>query len=61
VWAARSWCPANAWIDIDGVRPDDAVLDAAVEVAKTTFLAPMMEAGRFTNFDWKLARKAEAL
>jgi hypothetical protein len=43
------------------VRPDDAVLDAAVEVAKTTFLAPMMEAGRFTNFDWKLARKAEAL
>ncbi len=31
----------------------------ASEQAKATFLAPMVEAGRFTDVDWELASKAE--
>ena len=39
--------------------PDYAVLDAAIEQAKETFLAPMVDAGGFVKVDWKLASKAE--
>jgi NAD(P)-dependent dehydrogenase (short-subunit alcohol dehydrogenase family) len=45
--------------DVGGVRPDYAVLDAAIEQAKKTFLAQMVDAGRFTEVDWKLASKLE--
>ena len=45
--------------DADGIRPDYAVFDAAIEQAKKTFLAPSIDAGRFANVDWKLAPKME--
>jgi len=45
--------------DVDGIRPDYAVLDAAIEQAKRTILAQMVDAGRFTEVDWKLASKLE--
>ena len=46
-------------LDAAAARPDYAAFDAAFEVAKTTFLAPMMEAARFANVEWKLTPKAE--
>lgn len=46
--------------DVNGIRPDYAVLDAAIEEAKKTFLAPSIAAGRFTSVDWKLAPKLKA-
>jgi NAD(P)-dependent dehydrogenase (short-subunit alcohol dehydrogenase family) len=59
IYTTRSLSQEYGFSDIDGTRPDYAMLDAAVEVAKTTFLAPMMDAARFTNVDWRLAPKAE--
>jgi hypothetical protein len=43
--------------DLDGARPDYAVLDAAVEQAKKTFLAPMFEGQRSVSVDWRATRK----
>jgi hypothetical protein len=37
------------------------VLEAAFERAKETYLAPLVEAGRFAKVDWKLALKTEGL
>ncbi|HET7584316.1 MAG TPA: SDR family NAD(P)-dependent oxidoreductase [Gemmatimonadaceae bacterium] len=59
IYTVRALSKEYAFTDVDGERPDFAVLDAAVEKAKSTFLAPMMEAGRFVNVDWKLAPKTE--
>jgi hypothetical protein len=35
------------------------VLDAAIARARETFLAGMVDSGRFTTVDWKLASKVE--
>jgi NAD(P)-dependent dehydrogenase (short-subunit alcohol dehydrogenase family) len=59
IYTTRALSQEYGFSDIDGARPDYAVFDAAFEVARTTFLAPMMEAARFANVDWKLAPKAE--
>jgi NAD(P)-dependent dehydrogenase (short-subunit alcohol dehydrogenase family) len=59
IYTTRSLSQEYGFNDVDGARPDYAVFDAAFEVATTTFLAPMMEASRFTNVDWKLTPKAE--
>ena len=56
---ARSEPDEDGFNDVDGARPDYAVFDAAMEQAKTTFLAPMVEAGRFAQVDWKLVSKPE--
>lgn len=61
IYTTRSLSQEYGFSDVDGARPDYAVLDAAFEVAKTTFLAPMMEAARFANIDWKLTPKAGPL
>jgi NAD(P)-dependent dehydrogenase (short-subunit alcohol dehydrogenase family) len=45
--------------DVNGVRPDYGVLDAAVEQAKKTFLKPSIDAARFTRVDWKVTPKLE--
>jgi NAD(P)-dependent dehydrogenase (short-subunit alcohol dehydrogenase family) len=45
--------------DVDGTRPDQAILKAAVEEAAKTFLAPMVEAARFAAVDWKITVKGE--
>jgi NAD(P)-dependent dehydrogenase (short-subunit alcohol dehydrogenase family) len=60
ITTARSLSQEYGFTDLDGARPDYATLDAAFEAAKTTFLAPMIEAARFVNVDWKLAPKAES-
>jgi NAD(P)-dependent dehydrogenase (short-subunit alcohol dehydrogenase family) len=59
IYTTRALAEEYGFSDSDGVRPDYAVLDAAMEQAKRTFLAPMIEAGRFAQIDWKLALKPE--
>jgi NAD(P)-dependent dehydrogenase (short-subunit alcohol dehydrogenase family) len=59
IYTARELADEYGFTDIDGGRPDHAVLDAAVDQAKKTFLAQMMEAIGFTKVDWKVARKNE--
>jgi NAD(P)-dependent dehydrogenase (short-subunit alcohol dehydrogenase family) len=54
IYTTRMLSEEYGFTDIDGGRPDYAVLDAAVEEAKRTYLAPMVEAGRFVKVDWKL-------
>jgi NAD(P)-dependent dehydrogenase (short-subunit alcohol dehydrogenase family) len=57
IYTTRALSEEYGFNDVDGLRPDYAVLDAAVEQAKKTFMAPMVEAGRFTEVEWKLASK----
>ena len=59
IYATRTLSEEYGFNDVDGVRPDYAVLDAAIEQAKKTFLAPMIDASRFAQVDWKLAPKVE--
>ena len=59
IYTARVLADEYGFTDIDGGRPNYAVLDAAVDHAKKTFLTPMMEASGFTKVDWKVARKNE--
>jgi hypothetical protein len=59
IFTARSLSEEYGFSDLDGRHPDYAVLDAAVEEAKRTVLAPMMEAARFASVDWKMTPKTE--
>ena len=59
IYTTRALSQEYGFNDVDGVRPDYAVLDAAIEQAKKTFLAPMVDSGRFVQVDWKLASKPE--
>jgi NAD(P)-dependent dehydrogenase (short-subunit alcohol dehydrogenase family) len=57
IYTARALSDEYGFTDIGGARPDSAVLDAAFEQAKNTFMASMIAAGRFTPVDWKLSAK----
>ena len=59
IYTTRALSAEYGFRDVNDVQPDYAVLDAAVDAAKKTFLAPMIEAGRFTSVDWKLAPKTD--
>jgi NAD(P)-dependent dehydrogenase (short-subunit alcohol dehydrogenase family) len=59
IYTTRALSEEYAFNDANGIRPDYPVLDAAVEQAKKTFLAPSIAAGRFTSVDWRLAPKTE--
>jgi NAD(P)-dependent dehydrogenase (short-subunit alcohol dehydrogenase family) len=59
IYSTRALSEEYGFDDVDGVRPDYAVFDAAAEQAKKTFLAPMVEAGRLVPVDWTLASKPE--
>lgn len=59
IYTTRALSEEYGFNDVDGVRPDYAVLDAAMEQAKKTFLAPIVDSGRFAQVDWKLASKPE--
>jgi NAD(P)-dependent dehydrogenase (short-subunit alcohol dehydrogenase family) len=59
IYTVRALSQEYGFRDIDGNRPDYAVLDAAIEEARKTFLAPAADAGRFVNVDWTLASKTE--
>lgn len=58
IHTVRALAEEYGFTDIDGRRPDYAVLDAAFEQAKKTFLAPMLEGARLTSVDWTLSRKS---
>jgi NAD(P)-dependent dehydrogenase (short-subunit alcohol dehydrogenase family) len=60
IYTTRALAEEYGFNDVNGARPDYAVLDAAFERARETFLAPMAAAGRFTDVDWKLASKGQA-
>jgi NAD(P)-dependent dehydrogenase (short-subunit alcohol dehydrogenase family) len=57
IYTTRVLSEEYGFNDVDGARPDHAVLDAAIEQAKKTFMAEMVDAGRFTEIDWKLVPK----
>jgi NAD(P)-dependent dehydrogenase (short-subunit alcohol dehydrogenase family) len=59
IYSSRSLSQEYGFSDVDGARPDYAVFDAAFESAKSSFLAPMIEAARFAHVDWKVTPKAE--
>lgn len=59
IYTTRALSEEYGFNDVDGVRPDYAVFDAAIEQAQKTFLAPMVDAGRFAQVDWKLTSKPE--
>ena len=59
IYTTRALSEEYGFTDIDGRHPDYALFDAAVERARKTFLAPMLDAGRFTHVDWKLTSKVE--
>jgi NAD(P)-dependent dehydrogenase (short-subunit alcohol dehydrogenase family) len=59
IYTTRALSEEYGFNDIDGTRPDYAVLDAAIEEAKETFLAQMVASGGFTKVDWKLGSKSE--
>jgi hypothetical protein len=61
IYTTRALSEEYGFNDIDGTRPDYAVFDAAIEQAKKTFLAPSIDATRFTSVDWKLASKMAAV
>ncbi len=57
IYSTRALSAEYGFNDVDGTRPDYAVFDAAFEQARQTFLAQMVDAGRFTEVDWTLASK----
>jgi NAD(P)-dependent dehydrogenase (short-subunit alcohol dehydrogenase family) len=59
IYTTRTLSEEYGFKDLDDARPDYAVLDAAFEQAKKTFLASMMESSRLMKVDWKLATKTE--
>lgn len=59
IYTTRQLSEEYGFNDVDGTRPDHAVLDAAIAQARETFLAQIVDAGRFTEVDWKLASKAD--
>lgn len=60
IYTTRSLSEEYGFNDADGARPDYAAFDAALEEAKKTHLAPLIDAGRFTEVDWKLAAKVSS-
>lgn len=59
IYTTRALSEEDEFSDIDGTIPDYAMLDTAIEQAKETFLAQMVDSGGFVTVDWKLASKSE--
>ena len=59
IYTAWALSEEYGFTDVDGTRPDQAVLKAAVEEAKKTYLAPLMAASRFAAVDWQVVPKSE--
>jgi NAD(P)-dependent dehydrogenase (short-subunit alcohol dehydrogenase family) len=59
IYTARQLSDEYGFTDLNGARPDYAILDAAFEQARQTFLAGMASNARFVNVDWKIERKSE--
>ena len=61
IYTTRSLSEEYGFTDVDGTCPDYAVLDAAFEQAKSTFLAPMKKNSEFVPVSWTLRSKAESV
>jgi NAD(P)-dependent dehydrogenase (short-subunit alcohol dehydrogenase family) len=59
IYTTRVLSEEYGFSDVNGLQPDWGVFDAALEQAKRTFLAPSIDAARFTRVDWKLIPKME--
>lgn len=59
IFTTRALSREYGFTDLDGTCPDFAVLDAALEEAKRTFLAPLVEGTRSVRVDWNVAAKRE--
>jgi NAD(P)-dependent dehydrogenase (short-subunit alcohol dehydrogenase family) len=59
IYTTRVLSEEYGFNDVNGLRPDYPAFDAALEQAKRTFLAPSMDAARFSRVDWKLAPNLE--
>jgi NAD(P)-dependent dehydrogenase (short-subunit alcohol dehydrogenase family) len=57
IYTTRALSEEYGFHDIDGTRPDYAVLDAAIEEAKKTYLASMVDAARLAAVDWRVSAK----
>lgn len=60
MYTAWSLSDEYGFTDIDGTRPDQAILKDAHEQAMKTFLAPLVEAAGSAVVDWKLVPKKES-
>jgi hypothetical protein len=58
IFTARSLSEEYTFTDVNRSIPDYSVLDAAVEQAKKTYLASLMDASRFAAVDWKVGAKS---
>lgn len=59
IYTARALSEEYGFTDVNDTCPDYSVLEAAVEEAKKTYLASMMDAARFAKVDWNLTSKTE--
>lgn len=60
IYTTRSLSEEYGFTDVNDTYPDYEVLATAVEQAKSTYLAPMIEASEFVTVNWKLTSKAES-
>ena len=60
IYTTRSLSEEYGFTDVNDKCPDYEVLAKAFEVAKRTYLAPMVEASEFVTVNWKLTSKAES-
>ena len=58
IYTVRSLAEEYGFTDVDGRCPDYAPLESAREQAMKTFLAPLADAARFANVEWKVVPKA---
>ena len=58
IYTTRQLSDEYGFTDITGSRPEYAVFDAAFDMAKKTFLVPMIEATRHSRVDWKVTPKS---
>jgi hypothetical protein len=58
IYTSRALAEEYGFTDVDGRRPDHAVLEAAIEQARKTYLAPLVDAARFAAVEWTVMAKA---
>ena len=57
IYTAWSLPEEYGFTDVDGARPDQAILADAFDQARKTYLAPLTEAAKRVSIDWKLVAK----
>jgi NAD(P)-dependent dehydrogenase (short-subunit alcohol dehydrogenase family) len=59
IYTTRVLSKEYGFSDVNGLHPDYSMFDTALDQARKTFLAPSIDAARFTRVEWKLAPKME--